>query len=455
MASFSTLPNEMIREIASHVMPEDLENFSLVSKRIYAINLPFLEEHRELRKRYSAFDNSGKAEFDGPRLQISEMTEDYDALNCCVGETFPALLTDVLMSPRIAPYIKEIRLQGWSFGWDDDQHDYIRVPYTEEQVILFKQALSTYVLPTKLDTWIEGLESGDESVIIGLLLILLPNITSIKYEFCDNVGSYLQGVIERIEAECIPGIAILSHLERVNLQYNDAWTEDDPRSIDFLAFLATIPSLKSLYGKAINSCCGAYDLSCVRPRSSNITDLGFKMCNISLEHLENLLRGLKALQEFHYIYDKYSESLNMEPWDPAGMCELLLQYAQRSLEVLDLRSRNKPIGPIKSLKGFEILREISLSFQSFRVGAGFSLRTLASKLPRSIQSISIHDIELKDVPFVYFTICEVREIKPNRLPRLESLYLWTSWACGDDISIPNSLWKWCEDEGFKVHMQEE
>ena len=60
MASFSSLPNEMIREVARHVMPKDIENFSLASKRIYAVNLPFLEEHRELRERYSAFDNLGK-----------------------------------------------------------------------------------------------------------------------------------------------------------------------------------------------------------------------------------------------------------------------------------------------------------------------------------------------------------------------------------------------------------
>lgn len=45
MASFSDLPNEMIREVARHVMPEDMEKFSLVSKRIYAVNLPFLKEH--------------------------------------------------------------------------------------------------------------------------------------------------------------------------------------------------------------------------------------------------------------------------------------------------------------------------------------------------------------------------------------------------------------------------
>lgn len=71
MASFSSLPNEMIREIGRHVMPEDLESFSLASKRTYAVTFPFLKEHRELRERYSAFYNPGKAAFDGRRLKDS------------------------------------------------------------------------------------------------------------------------------------------------------------------------------------------------------------------------------------------------------------------------------------------------------------------------------------------------------------------------------------------------
>lgn len=262
-------------------------------------------------------------------------------------------------------------------------------------------------------------------------------------------------MIERIKADCIPGIPILSHLERVNLQYNDYYQEADPRPIDFLAFLATMPSLKSLYGQAIATYGDAHDFSCVTPHSSNITDLGFKFCNISLVQLDDLLQGLKALQVFHYIYELYFEDLALERWDPAGMCKVLLKHAQGSLKILDLRSENMPIGPIESLQKFEVLKELTLSFPSVRLGAHFSSQTLASQLPKSIQKISLHDVDIKDIPLLKDTICEVVYLKPDRLPSLQKLCVCEHWGSGGHIEVASKLRNLCESAGLELFLMKQ
>lgn len=141
-------------------------------------------------------------------------------------DIFWKLLIDVLDNPRVAPYIKEFRMQGWFFEWgyDLDQH----IPYTDEQFVVFKKALSKHLLPEKLEEWIKELEAEHESPAISLLLILLPNINSIKIEHCNNLAHQLREVIERIWTDCAPRFGILSHLERVSLQYNDYFDEVVP-----------------------------------------------------------------------------------------------------------------------------------------------------------------------------------------------------------------------------------
>ena len=205
MASFSALPNELVSEVAGHVMPEDIENFSLISKGVYAVALPLLGEHRVLKRRYSAFQNLEKAEFDGRHFESSRYFVESDISVIDMSK----LLAEILTNHRVAFYIKELCMKDLNEGWEPlDGH----IPYTEEQFALFKQALSTYVLPSKLENWIEELESGNERPITSLLLILLPNLNFISSDRTLRLG----GAIKRINTDCVPRTPILSHLERID-----------------------------------------------------------------------------------------------------------------------------------------------------------------------------------------------------------------------------------------------
>lgn len=158
-------------------------------------------------------------------------------------------------------------------------------------------------------SWPNGLKISNEGTKVPLSAFShpLPNINSIKFERCSNKAHRLQDVIERIRTDCILGPPILSRLERVNLQYNNYYEAADPRPIDFLAYLATTPSLKSLFTQLIATFGGSHDFSCLLRHSSNITDLSFKTCKLILEQLGDLVQGLKSLQNDYY----YGE-LNIE-----------------------------------------------------------------------------------------------------------------------------------------------
>lgn len=98
MTHFSQLPNEMISEFWGYFQePRDVENFTIVSKDIYAIGRPFVEEHNKLKREYSIFET-------GPGTRASA----------------PAfLLKDVLLRPRVALYVAHLSIGGFHDEWQD------------------------------------------------------------------------------------------------------------------------------------------------------------------------------------------------------------------------------------------------------------------------------------------------------------------------------------------------
>ena len=435
MASFSRLPNELVYEIASYVMPEDIENFSVASKRIFDVAWPFLKEHRQLKKRYAAFDNIGNSIVGDRRFETLRRRDDEITTNCSSAESLSDLLTEVLTNRKVAQYIKELRLERWSHRWRSETFKIWkdeRTPHTEEQFSLFKQALSKYVLPEKLETWIEMLELGSEDPITSLLLILLPNVNSITDKHCLASAHILKGVAERIKTDFSKDVTVLNRLEQIHIGYFSG--RYDVEMIILLAFLATMPSLKSLYIYNITTRGDAQDFSCLLPNSSNITTLCFERCKLSIENLQDLLQGLKSLRNFSYIYRDRS------PWDPAGICNTLLKCARRSLETLDLRGHNITRGPIQCLQHFEGLKNLALSFSLFQ----------ASQIPRSIRNISLHDYKMNEDAFLSGQIREVVKLKEERFAGLEKVCICSSWdlrLCVEGIDELRGL---CEGAGFEL-----
>ena len=350
-----------------------------------------------------------------------------------------------------------LRLEAWF------DIPYPKIPksypsYTAKQLSLLKRALSTIVLPEKLELWIQELRTGHDDLVISLLLVLLPNMTSLVLQNPDDFSFrsiHLKEVVKRIKSDCIAGLQTLGRLQQIDLSFD---TLEDWHKVDLLALLATIPSLKSLYSQYLITFGNAYDFSCLLPGPSNITDLGFKRCRFSLGELGGLLQGMKALKKFRYIHED-TEPVSWPPvpttavTDLAEMRKLLLKYAWQSLERLDLRVKDEPVGPIGSLQDFEALQELTLSFSLFQLGNGHRPQTLMSWLPKRLRKLSLHDFENKDAALLgnmEDTVSEAVRFKSDYLPRLEQICFAIPGDMSAHVEALEELHRLCEGAGFEL-----
>lgn len=94
MSKFLEPPPELIQEALEMVHRNDLANFSVTCKPIYALAKDSVEEDRYLRREYLKVFNQ----------------EDYDESNFVY---LPDLLSAILPDPHIATYVEEMALFAW------------------------------------------------------------------------------------------------------------------------------------------------------------------------------------------------------------------------------------------------------------------------------------------------------------------------------------------------------
>ena len=148
MASFSDLPTELVLEIVGHVLPQEIQRFCIASEKMLPMTLPLWKTHQRTRKRYSDFNIMHNRRFKMPKYW-----DNLGAFNCGQEDGFKRWLTEVLENPRVELYVQEIRLEAW-FDDSDSEIPKSYPSYTAKQLSLLKRALSTIVLPEKLEMWI-------------------------------------------------------------------------------------------------------------------------------------------------------------------------------------------------------------------------------------------------------------------------------------------------------------
>ena len=130
MAGLNDLPNEIIIMMILLVLPDDLESFGNTSSTVHAVAKPYLSEHRKLKEQYFQTDCSGS------------------------GSQLFQLLNEVLMQPRLAFFVNEILLDGWSHIWQDrrplsemdkDERAIVHAPYNEEDMVRLRKAVADNV----------------------------------------------------------------------------------------------------------------------------------------------------------------------------------------------------------------------------------------------------------------------------------------------------------------------
>ena len=143
MTTFSDLPNELLYETLHLTLPEDLENFAQISKRIQEVARPLLADHRALIRKYRRFENilNGK-------------------------KAITLLLQDFLTNPHIGHYVRQARVNS-------DRSLYYPELYTESEIksLCKVAAESNHLTPNQDATAVHFLQADIKSTGEALLLL--------------------------------------------------------------------------------------------------------------------------------------------------------------------------------------------------------------------------------------------------------------------------------------------
>ena len=412
MAGFSQLPNEMISEIWGNVHePRDVESFALVSKLVYAIGSPFVEEHNLLKKTYSFVETGNGRRSHAPAF----------------------LLRNIVLRPRTALYVTHLCIDGlileeWEpddgdAGWRNVRH----VPYPDDTMALFIKMIqqASFLRPDEVSRWITSLTTGDEDPILTLLSLRLPNITTmtLKEDVGTGIDYFLQTIRRIAMAE---KVTFLTHLTTVNIVCNRQ--EHGAIGRECLESFAALPLLQSIHVSHMR------ETSPLEPDSYKIREITFTNSDLGSKFLCQLLDNMQGFKKFSY--EKPDESCDFKPF---WIRLALLASAKHTLEFLKILPPKTWHDPPKrhtrwtgrqnmgTLRAFTALKELDTHvdvLEYFPDNVAATYDKLVDSLPASLEKLSLEfgtKPILSNIPDLIEHI--VREVKSKRIPYLKSLKL--------------------------------
>ena len=371
MAGFSDLPNELIINIWGYLIElKSVENFALVSKRIYELATPFLEEHSRLRERYAKVLDLEKGKHGGAA----------------------GLLEVMLLNPRVALYINKLQLKNWANDWEDQEDSGQTQSYAGKTMQVFEDALRSFTNPLEAESLLANIRSGQDGPLLALILIHLTELKKLEIYHCDSDFSLdliLGGLLYPLEA--------LPHPRR-----------------------STPERTRYLHNGAVLHL----------PKSSRISDLVIRFCDIESSTVSRLLRTVKNLKNFscHGRTDSFV--------DPDNVCTELLECSRQSLQKLCLEF-NHWIGTAEkhtisrdAISRFERLVEIEMDIVFFIDTEDWGRNTLMETLPSSIEKATFFSTDSVTFERLEGQILEMIKSKGKYPPNLKTLTFKQSFHLG-------------------------
>ena len=429
MAILPQLPNEMIAEIWGHIIePQDVESFAIVSKNIYAIGTPFVEEHNRLKREYSLFETGPDTDASAPGM----------------------LLKDVLLQPRVALYVTHLSIGRYQYRGqylDDDNAGHV---YPEEDMALFIGAIrkASLVPRDDVESWITAVKAGNEDSVFALLILLLPNLTTFTLVVESIYTTHLSDAFERIaKAENSTFLARLSTVNlHVDLPYDDDFTD-----WEWLKIATILPRVHSVHVEHMG-CVEIDDLFGYQPQftpsSSNVTELTFVKSGCRPKPMFQLLESIKGLKRFSYV----EPDERLDPFEPFMMRSALLAHARHSLETLRILSSQTHKGNLLgSFRGFTALQELETNLSLLIRDAQFD--ELADLFPASIEKVHLHIGDKWSCNSVSPLVESFEKAKSQFLPNLKALTLSSGRGMGpmqEDKDLIKTLKETCLNVGIEL-----
>ena len=449
------LPNEVLLQIILNIPNEDLDSFASTCKALHSLASDALREHQARKAMYAHIkygdpeENDRNSTWVHPTLMLRDLLRD-----------------NLLSYPRILS-INDHAYEGpdWDDGREYSGIDGECDEDCQSEVYHALQAFPDDVGPlVKACPYVNGdcdlmrgiLEKGDIGATLGLLINLLPNLTTLKVtDYNDGshgVGNFKQILDEMLNSTVDPSnnnfvgsTYPTCKLREFSITRSDEGIHIGSWDVSMYAPLFYLPSMQSISLGYLRT---SEEVWSYPGHHSRLERLYLKYPEIDLKSFENYTKDIKNLQELHLrLFSTISIPSRLRL--PVGKAvQALLRSAGHSLRHLELRDANishkdfrESLYHIGSLKGFQVLETAEVAAYMFiapvqsRADQSNSVATASlshpSKLincfPPSVVRVKFTDTriclrnhgEKDELEFAVDMLQELPEKKSELLPLLE------------------------------------
>ncbi len=403
MVNLMDLPDELLLQIVDETLPDGIEALARCSNRSSILSHDALKQHEADKKRYQ-------------NIEINE-------------EEGPGpLLIEVVQNPRCGQYARHANFE---YCRED-----VCVPLEEDIADILTQTLvqQPCIPLTELLHWIHEAISGNEDIIVAILLLLLPNLETLIIPSTGYCESLIRRAAKWSQESVIPQPNLpLARLENVVIG-DDEWNSGRPAEflVDHgLMIFRGLPSLKSLMC-LYRTTRALYNPTITLRFCNGCTEMHVYDYELSSEDLELILQHVENLTAFAYI-DRYVSNITRY------LDDILRRYAGHSLKELKLQCLPNPLSELpshgfNSLTGFTALKKVTITLDTIRNGGNTSSSrpSLVDFLPSSVEEITVvGPITCRDAKKV---LDELAHAKAVHFPGLKNVHMVkTEYFCMSEM----------------------
>lgn len=323
--------NEILIQIIAATSPHDIESFAASCRTIHSLAEFKLKRHHELKRKYAnlEFRDSGYSD-NTPGVHPIYVLR--DVLHDTAVAQYPTVLRS---TPLYDSYYNELDndravaesedVQAVAVGCESEIKDAIyQCPFIK--------------IPDR-DTWKAQIMQGNGEAILGLLLTLLPHLTSMAIE--QRPEGLLTQMFKRIIKlqKATHGHAPQALTKLSGIDTTPYYSEDDMDTVsanefDYLSQYMLLPSMRTITGSHFRIEVGGHPQIFQwrhNPGISAVTEITINRSSASGQSITNLLRGIRALEKFSFSFGGY-----VPIYQPRKMINGLQQHAKCSLSYLHL-----------------------------------------------------------------------------------------------------------------------
>ena len=360
MVNLMDFPDELLLQIVDETLPDGIEALSQCSTRSSILSNNALIQHEADKKRYHNIEFD---EDEGPG----------------------PFLIEVVRNPRRGYYPQHI-----SFEYCRDD---VFLPLDEDIADILTQTLAQQpcVPLAELPHWVFEASGGNQDIIVAILLLLLPNLTTLIIPSTRYCEALIGRVVKWSQESIVPQPNLpLAKLENVVIG-DDRWNSMDPGEFFIergLMVFRGLPSLRSLLC-LYRTDRALYNSSISLQFCDGCTQMHIFDYELSSEDLELILQHVENLTVFTYT-DRFSS------YATRYLDDTLHKYAGDSLQELRLQCLPDKLSELPShgfsnLTGFTVLKKVMITLDTFRseYNKSSTRPALVRLLPSSVEEILI------------------------------------------------------------------